>query len=56
MAIWCMFFMRVLMLGFGIFSLVGLCMECLQCITPCTPHVMVMSGLVFHPLFCMVLN
>ena len=28
-------------------------MEC-SCIAPLTPVVMVMRGLVFHPLFCMV--
>ena len=38
------------MMGFGIFRLVSLFMEC-SCIAPLTPAVMVMTGLVFHPLF-----
>ena len=38
---------------FGILRLVNLLMEC-SCMAPLTPAVMVMSGLVFHPLFCMV--
>ena len=42
------------MLDFGIFDLSSLSMECL-CIAPLTPVVMVMRGVVFHPLFCMVL-
>ena len=42
------------MLDFGILRLVGLFMECL-CMAPLTPAVMVMRGLVFHPLFCMIL-
>ena len=46
--------MRVLILVLGILSLVGLSIEC-SCIAPLTPAVMVMRGLVFHPLFCMML-
>ena len=46
--------MRVLMLAFGIFNLFKCSMEC-SCIAPLTPAVMVIRGLVFHPLFCMVL-
>ena len=42
------------MVGFGIFRLVSLLMKC-SCTTPLTLVVMVMRGLVFHPLFCMVL-
>ena len=42
-------FMRVLMLGFGTFRMISLLMECLCMV------VMVTRGLVFHPLFCMVL-
>ena len=42
------------MLVFGIFSVASLYMEC-SCIAPLIPAVMVMRGLVFHPLFCMVL-
>ena len=42
------------MVGFGILRLIGLLMGCL-CMAPLTPVVMVMRGLVFHPLFCMVL-
>ena len=41
------------MLGFGIFMLVSLHMEC-SCIAPLTSVVMVMRGLVFHPLLCIV--
>ena len=41
MAFWCIFFMRVLMLGFGILRLVNLLIECL-CIAPLTPVVIVM--------------
>jgi hypothetical protein len=46
--------MRVLILDFGIFSLVNFSMEC-SCMAPLTPTVMVMRGLVFHALFCIVL-
>ena len=45
MAIWCMFFMRVLMMDFGIFISTSLLMKC-SCIAPLTATVMVMSGLV----------
>jgi hypothetical protein len=54
MAFWCMSFIRFLMLDFGIFSFVSLSMEC-SCMAPLTPAVMVMRGLVLHPLFWMVL-
>ena len=42
------------MLGFGMFSCVRLAMEC-SCMAPLTTAVMVMRGLVFQPLFWMVL-
>jgi hypothetical protein len=42
------------MLDLGIFSLVNFSMEC-SCMAPLTPDVMVMMGLVFHPLLCRVL-
>jgi hypothetical protein len=42
------------MVCFGMFRLVGLLIEC-SCMSPRTPTVMVIRGLVFHPLFCMVL-
>ena len=42
------------MLDFGIFSFVSLSME-FSCMTPLTLAVMVIRGLVFHPLFWMVL-
>jgi uncharacterized SAM-binding protein YcdF (DUF218 family) len=42
------------MLCFGIFSLVSFSMEC-SWIAPLTPAVMVISGLTFQPLLCMVL-
>ena len=54
MAFWCRFFIRDLMLVLEIFSLVRLSIEC-SCMAPLTLAVMVMRGLVFHPLFCMVL-
>ena len=54
LAFWCIFFMRVLTLAFGMFSLSNCSMEC-SCIAPLTLAVMVIRGLVFHPLFCMVL-
>ena len=41
------------MLPFGILSLVKFSMEC-SWIAPRTPAVMVISGLTFHPLLCMV--
>ena len=47
-------FHESLMLVFGNFSLVSLSMEC-SCMTPLTLAMMVMRGLVFHPLLCMVL-
>ena len=54
MAFWCMSFIKKIMLDFEIFSFVSLSMEC-SCMTPLTPAVMVMRGLVLHPLFCIVL-
>ena len=54
MAFLCKSFMRVLILILGILSLVSLSIECSH-IAPLTPAVMVMRGLVFHPLFCMML-
>jgi hypothetical protein len=41
-------------IGFGIFRLVNFPIECL-CMASLTLVVMVMSGLVFHPLFCIAL-
>ena len=55
MAFWCMFFIRVLMLDFGILSSVNLVMDC-SCIAPLTPAMMVISGFVFQPLFRMALS
>ena len=46
--------MRVLILDFGIMSLINLLMECL-CMTPLTHAVMVMRGFTFHPLLYRVL-
>ena len=48
MALRCILFMRVLILAFGMFRLVSFSMEC-SCIL--TPVVMVMRGLILHPLF-----
>ena len=47
-------FMRVLMVGFGIFRSIILVMKC-SCMALLTPIMMVMRGLVFHPFACMVL-
>ena len=49
MAFWCIFFMRVLMWFLGMFRLVSCSIEC-SWIAPLTPAVIVMRGLVFHPL------
>ena len=54
MAFLCIFFMRVLMLFFGIFSLVSWSMKC-SWIAPLTPAVMMIRRLIFHSLFCIVL-
>ena len=54
MALRCRFFMRVLIMVLGIFRLVSFSMEC-SCMAPLTHFVMVMRGLVFHPLFCIAL-
>ena len=51
MAFWCKFFMSVLMLDLGILSLWSCSMEC-SWMAPLTPTVIVMRGLVCHPLFC----
>ena len=51
MEFWCMSFMRVLMVIFGIFRCVSFLMEC-SCMAPLTPTMMVISGLVCHPLIC----
>ena len=54
MAFWCKCFIRSLMFDLGIFNSVSFSMEC-SWMAPLTPAVMVMIGLVLHPLFCMVL-
>ena len=54
MAFWCIFFMRVLIIDFGMFRLASCLMEC-SCMVALTLAVMVMRGLVPHLLFCMVL-
>jgi hypothetical protein len=54
MTFWSMFFMRVLMVDYGNIKLVILLMMC-SCTAPLTPAVMVMRGLVCHPLFCRIL-
>ena len=51
MAFWCKFFMSVLMLDFGSLSLLSCSIEC-SWKAPLTPAVIEMSGLGFHPLFC----
>jgi hypothetical protein len=47
-------FHESLMVTFGIFRCVSFLMECL-CMAPLTPAMMVVSGLVCHPLICIVL-
>jgi hypothetical protein len=47
-------FMRFLILTFGIFRLFNFLMEC-SCMASLTSAMMVMRGLVFHPLFCIAL-
>ena len=54
MAFWCKFFMRVLRFDFGMFKLVSFVVES-SYMTLLTLVVMVMRGLVLHPLFCIVL-
>ena len=49
-----MFFMRFLILDFGILRSSNFLMDC-SCIAPLTPAVMVIRGFVFHPLLCIVL-
>ena len=49
MAFWCMCFISSLILDLGIFSLVNFSMDC-SWMAPLTPAVMVMMGLVCHPL------
>ena len=50
MALWCKFFMSVLMLDFGSLSLVSCSIQC-SWMAPLTPRVIVMRGVVFHPVF-----
>ena len=50
MAFWCMFFIRILMLDFGILRSVNLVMDC-SCKVPLTLAVIVIRGFVFQPLF-----
>ena len=54
MAFWCMFFMRLLMLAFGISRYSNFLMD-YSCIALLTLVVMVIRGFVFHPLLCMSL-
>ena len=54
MEFWCMFFMRVLMLVFGILRLSNFSMDRLWMV-PLTPTVIVIRGFVFQPLFRIVL-
>ena len=54
MAFWCIFLMRVLIFDFGMFRLASFLMEC-SFMALLTPVLMVMRGLVLHPLFCKVL-
>ena len=54
MAFWCMSFISFFHVGFWTFGFVSLLMEC-SCMTPLTPAMMVMRGLVLHPLFYIVL-
>jgi hypothetical protein len=54
MALWCRFFMRLLMLDFGILRSSNFSIDC-SCEAPLTPAVMVIRGFVFHPLLRMTL-
>ena len=54
MVIWCTFFMRVLMFDLKFFELESLLIECLY-IAILSHDVIVMRGLVFHSLLCIVL-
>ena len=54
MALRWIFFMRDLMVDFGMFSCASLVMEC-SCMAPLTPAMMVMRGFVCQPRFCIVL-
>jgi hypothetical protein len=54
MAFWWMFFMRLLMLVFGMLRCSSFLMDC-SCIAPLTHAVMVMRGFSFHPLRCISL-
>jgi hypothetical protein len=54
MTLCCKLFIRILMLALGILRFVSFSIKC-SCIAPLTPAVMVMRGVGFHPLFCMVL-
>jgi hypothetical protein len=49
MAFWWMSFISFLMLDLGIFKSVSFWMEC-SCMAPRTPAVIVMMGLILHPL------
>ncbi len=46
MTFWCKFLTRILMLDFGILSLVSILVECF-CMAPLTPFVMVTRGFIF---------
>ena len=52
--LWWIFLVRVLMVGFSIFILISLLMQC-SCMAPLTLAMMIIRGLIFHPVFCMVL-
>ena len=54
MALMCRFFMRDLILFFGIWRWASFSMEWVW-MAPLTPAVMVIRGLVFHPRSCIVL-
>ena len=54
MAFWCMFFMRFLMLFFGILRLASFSMDC-SCMVLLTHAVIVIRGFVFQLLFRMTL-
>ena len=54
MTFWCIFFMRVLIFDFGTFRLASFLREC-SCMAPLALAVMVMRGLVLHPLILYVL-
>lgn len=49
MTFWCMSFIRLLIIVFGMFILFSFTIEC-SCMAPLTPTIIIISGLAFPPL------